>query len=98
MRRASPILSAVAVLAACTTPPTASNIVRVTGAVHYYTFEGGFWAVGGDNGTTYDPVGALPADFQHEGLRVRLEARLRPDVISLHMAGPIVDIISIQPL
>jgi len=56
------------------------------------------WAVRGDDGTTYDPVGALPSDFKVEGLRVRLEARLRPDLVSLHMAGPLVEIISIQRL
>ena len=98
MRQARLVLSAVAIIAACATAPTASNIVRVTGTVHYYTFEGGFWAVRGDDGTTYDPVGALPTEFQREGLRVRLEAKLRPDLVSFHMAGPIIDIIGIEPL
>jgi hypothetical protein len=58
----------------------------------------GFWAVRGDDSTTYDPLGGLPTDFQHDGLRVRLEAKMRPDMASIHMAGPIVEIISIRPL
>ena len=70
----------------------------VLGTVHYYTFEGGCWAVRGDDGITYDPLGGLPAEFQRDGLRVRLEATLRPDMASFHMAGPIVEIISIRRL
>ena len=77
--------------------PSSSEIICVTGTVHYYTLEGGFWAVRGDDDTTYDPLGALPAKFRREGLRVRLEARIT-DLMSFHQAGPIVEIISIQAL
>ena len=73
-----------------------SNTVRVTGTVHYYDLEGGFWAVRGDDATTYDPMGGLPSAFQQDGLRVLLEAKIRSDVYSIHMAGPIVEIISLQ--
>ena len=98
MRHASLIFSAAVIIGACGVACTDNDIVRVTGTVHYYTFEGGFWAVKGDDGTTYDPVDGLPADFQRDGLRVRLEAKLRPDLVSFHQAGPIVEIISIKPL
>ncbi len=74
------------------------DIVCVTGTVRYVTIEGGFWAVGGDDGTTYDPLGGLPGPFQHQGLRVRLEARIRPDMAGFHMVGPIVQILKIQAL
>jgi hypothetical protein len=40
----------------------------------------------------------LPSDFQRDGLRVRLEAKMRPDAVSVHMVGPIVEIISIRPI
>jgi hypothetical protein len=76
--------------------PAASDAIRVDGAVHFYDLEGGFWAIRGDDGTTYDPLDALPAEFQAEGLRVRLEAKLRPDLASVHMVGPIVEIISLE--
>jgi len=62
------------------------------------TFEGGFWAVRGDDNVTYDPMNGLPVAFQVEGLRVRLEAKLRQDVAGVHMAGPIVEIITIVRL
>jgi hypothetical protein len=78
--------------------PSTSDMVCVVGTVRYFQFEGGFWAVRGDDSTTYDPLGGLPIDFQHDGLRVRLEARIRSDVGSHHMAGPIVEIIDIRRL
>lgn len=70
----------------------------VLGTIQYYTFEGGFWAVRGDDGITYDPLGGLPPEFERDGLRVWLEAKLRPDMGSFHMAGPIVEIIRIRRL
>ncbi len=66
-------------ISACRAPvsPSDSNIVRVNGTVRFMTFEGGFWAVRGDDNVTYDPLNGLPAAFQVEGLRVRLEAKRR---------------------
>jgi hypothetical protein len=75
-----------------------SRMVRGTGAVHRFTVEGGFWAIRGDDGTTYDPVDALSLEFQQEGLRVRFEAELQPDAVSTHMTGTIVRIRKIQRL
>ena len=71
--------------------------VCVIGTVRYFGFEGGFWAVRGDNDTTYDPLDGLPANFRQEGLRVRVEARIR-DLFSFHMAGPIIEILDIERL
>jgi hypothetical protein len=78
--------------------PDDPNLVAVNGTVRFMTFEGGFWAIRGDDNVTYDPLGGLPAAFQSEGLRVRIEARRRNDMASVHMAGPIVEIISINRL
>jgi hypothetical protein len=85
---------------ACRHPlaPNDPNLVAVNGTVRFMTFEGGFWAIRGDDNVTYDPLGGLPAAFQSEGLRVRIEARRRNDMASIHMAGPIVEIISINKL
>ena len=80
------------------TSPTDPDVVRVNGTVRFMTFEGGFWAVRGDDNVTYDPVGGLPAAFQSEGLRVRMEARHRNDMASVHMAGPLVEILNIRIL
>ena len=69
--------------------------IRVNGVVHYYTIEGGFWAVRGDDGVTYDPL-SLPADFQQENLRVSMIVKVRNDLTGIHMVGPIVEVIQIQ--
>ena len=87
----------VAVTAGCWMGPN-HDTVRVNGTVHHYTLEGGFWAVRGDDSTTYDPAHGLPPDFQQEGLRVRLEGKIRSDMASIHMVGPIVEITSIRKL
>jgi hypothetical protein len=88
----------VTVLSGCgsiLTAPDAHNVVRVNGTVRFMTIEGGFWAVRGDDNVTYDPRNGLPATFQVDGLRVRLEAKRLDDAGGIHMAGPIVDIITI---
>jgi hypothetical protein len=78
--------------------PCAREHVCVTGTVRFFSFEGGFWAVRGDDRVTYDPVGGLPTAFREDGLRVYLVARERRDLVSFHMAGPMVDIVSLQRL
>ena len=100
VRAAVVLLLLVAALPACrhAVGPDDPNLIAVNGTVRFMTFEGGFWAIRGDDNVTYDPLGGLPAAFQSEGLRVRIEARRRSDMVSLHMAGPIVEIISINKL
>ncbi len=73
-----------------------NRTVHFTGAVHRFTTEGGFWAIRDDDGDTYDPIGGLSSQFQQEGLRVKVVAELKPDVVSTHMAGTLVQIRSIQ--
>ena len=87
-------------LSACHHPaaPTDPSVVRITGTVQFVPLEGGFWAVHGDDNVTYDPLGGLLAAYQSHGLHVRIEARRRPDIGSVHMAGPIVEILAITTL
>jgi hypothetical protein len=81
-----------------TTPDVPPGAVRVDGNVHFYSFEGGFWAIHGDDSVIYDPVDGLPSTFQRENLRVSAVLRIRNDLAGFHMAGPIVEIISIVRL
>jgi hypothetical protein len=81
-----------------TPAPCEPDHVCVTGTVRFFSFEGGFWAVRGDDNVTYDPLDGLPTGFRRDGLRVYLVAKERPDAIGFHMAGPIVEIVSIQRL
>jgi hypothetical protein len=99
-RAAVVLLLLIAALPACrhALAPSDPNLVTVNGTVRFMTFEGGFWAIRGDDNVTYDPLGGVPPAFQSEGLRVRIEARRRNDMASVHMAWPMVEIISITKL
>ncbi len=64
---------------------------HISGVVKFHEVEGGFYAIQGADGVTYDPTN-LPEEFRQEGLAVELEARKRPDVMSVRQVGRIVDI------
>jgi len=65
--------------------------IHLTGQVRYYDLEGGFYAIRGDDGVTYDPTN-LPEEFQRDGLRVEAQARRRDDLSGIHQVGPIVQL------
>jgi ABC-type glycerol-3-phosphate transport system substrate-binding protein len=95
------LLIAATILSAACASPTAPQVppgaIQVSGTVRYFTLEGGFWAVRGDDGVTYDPMNGLTPEFQRENLRVTLVAKVRNDMGGIHMVGPIVEVLSIRP-
>jgi acyl dehydratase len=81
-----------------TPTPAAEEVgteVRITGVVKHVKLEGGFYAIRGDDAVTYDPTN-LPPAFQRDGLRVEAEARRRDDLMGIHQAGPIVELVRIR--
>ncbi len=70
------------------------DIVSGTGTIRFYSLEGGFFAIRGDDQVTYDPLN-LQDDFKRDGLRVRFRARIRSDMGGVHMVGPIVELLEI---
>lgn len=85
---------------ACASPaaPTLpEGATRITGTAQFITLEGGFWAIKGDDGVTYDPKDGLPAAFQREGVRVTAVLK-STGLGGIHMVGPIVDILEIKEL
>ena len=96
--RLAAVLALVLIAAtACRNPtePTDPSLTRITGTVQFVSVEGGFWAIRGSDNVTYDPLGGLPAAFRQEGLRVVVDGRIRNDMASIHMAGPILEIVRI---
>ena len=75
------------------TPPAEEKgeQTHISGVVKFHEVEGGFYAIQGEDGVTYDPTN-LPEEFRQEGLAVEIEARKRPDVMSVRQVGTIVDI------
>ena len=67
------------------------DLVSGTGTVLWYALEGGFFAIRGDDGKVYDPIN-LPAAFKRDGVKVRFSAKVRRDMMSIHMVGEIVEI------
>jgi hypothetical protein len=83
----------------CSSSPIAPDLpagaIQVNGTVRHFALEGGFWAVRGDDGVTYDPMNGLASEFQRENLRVIMVAKVRDDLGGIHMVGPIVEVLSI---
>ena len=94
MRRLSLCVLLVLAISSCAVHRT----VRGKGTVHLVTIEGGFWTIQGDDGNVYDPIQGLSPEYQQEGLRVRFEAEYKPDAMSTHMAGTMVEITKLQRL
>ena len=92
------MLIAMCLFSAACSSPTAPEVppgaMQINGAVRYIALEGGFWAVRGDDGVTYDPMNGLAPEYQRENLRVTLVAKVRNDVGGIHMVGPIVEVLS----
>ena len=79
-------------------PDVPAGAVSIKGTVQRFTLEGGFWAVRGEDGVTYDPMNGLPAGFQREGMSVTMVAKIRADLGSTHMVGPVVEVLEISEL
>ncbi len=90
------VLSAAISCTSPTAPELPDGAIRVNGTIQHFSLEGGFWAIRGEDGVTYDPMNGLDPSFQRENLRVTLVAKLRNDMGSVHMVGPIVEVISIH--
>jgi hypothetical protein len=100
MKYTGSALTALLILtAACGSSPTAPEVpagaIQVNGTIRHFALEGGFWAVRGDDGVTYDPMNGLAPEFERENLRVIMVAKVREDVGGIHMVGPIVEVLSI---
>ena len=65
------------------------------GTVRWMNLEGGFWAVQGADGVTYDPHQSLPAEFRVDGLSVRFAFVALRGAMCVHQVGPIVNITAI---
>jgi hypothetical protein len=68
--------------------------VEVDATVQYLTIEGGFWALRGDDGVTYDPR-TFPPDYRKMGLRVHASLNRLEDITGIHQVGPIVDVVQL---
>lgn len=89
-------LAALLANSGCTAAPSADGPIEVDGSIRYYDLEGGFWAIAGDDGVTYDPSPAFTPDYCKEGLRVHAVLDILEEVGGYHMAGPIVKVLRLD--
>jgi hypothetical protein len=73
------------------------EVVSETGTVKYIDLEGGFYGIISDDGQQYDPMN-LDQTYQKDGLRIRFQAKIRPDIASIHMWGIIIELTKIEKL
>jgi hypothetical protein len=91
------LIPAIVACSAYGPPKPAAGEVAFTGTVQHIDIEGGFYAIRGDDGVTYDPLD-LPSDFRVPGLRVRAVGVIRDDIATIRQVGPVLDIRDIRKL
>jgi hypothetical protein len=84
---------ALCVVMACSTSGITGTTIHTNATVQWNPLEGGFYELLSDDGVNYDPIN-LPGCFAEVGLRVEVTL-VRRNYVSVHMAGPIVEIKSI---
>jgi hypothetical protein len=73
----------------------AEDEIEITGVVRYSPLEGGFYAIRGDDGGSYNPS-SLPEEFRQDGLPVVARVRLLRDMVSVRQTGQIVELLEIR--
>ena len=77
------------------TGPEAGSTLKLVGTVHRLDVEGGVWVIRDAQGASSQPTN-LPEAFRKEGMSVEAEGRRRDNVVSIGMAGSLIDLIRIR--
>jgi hypothetical protein len=72
-----------------------NQTITVTGKIEKKGFGFGTWALVSEDGTTYE-LQKLPEALRKNCDRVTLTGQLKPDVMTLAMIGPVLEIESYQ--
>ena len=66
------------------------DIIEGTGKIMYIDLEGGFYGIiAHDN--HYVPIN-LPPELEMDGLKVKFKAKIRKDLVSIHMWGILIEL------
>ncbi|MGB3495880.1 MAG: hypothetical protein WBA57_24335 [Elainellaceae cyanobacterium] len=74
-----------------------SQSVTVEGTVQKSAMGTGTWALAG-GGRTYEIFKGQPQDMLQEGKRVRVTGRIREDVMTIAMIGPVLEVETFEDL
>jgi hypothetical protein len=72
------------------------DIIEGIGTIIFLDLEGGFYGII-TNGNHYVPI-KLPQEFEIDGLRVKFKAKIRKDLVSIHMWGILIELININKI
>lgn len=70
--------------------PDSGESLSTEGTVRHLEIEGGCWAIE-TSGERYEPLN-LPTDLREDGLRIRFEAEVLPDVATFCQVGPAIEV------
>ena len=73
------------------------GLITVTGTITYIDLEGGFYGFVADNGDRYFPVN-LDQQYKVNNTKVRIEGKIRENVMTTIMWGTPLEILKIQGL
>ena len=74
------------------------DVIEGTGTITYNGFEGGFYGIiTANEGGHWDPIN-LRSEFMVDGLQVKFKAKIRDDLVSIHMWGRIIELIYVRKL
>ncbi len=65
--------------------------IHVEGTIERQGFGSGTWALVSTNGETYELYQA-PAALHKAGLKVKVEGKIRDDIATLAMIGPVLEV------
>ena len=72
------------------------DMVEGIGTITYIGVEGGFYGIV-TNQENYDPIN-LPSTYAVDGLKVEFKAKIREDLVSIHMWGILIELTYIKKL
>ena len=71
------------------------SLMTIEGRVKYIDVETGFWGIITDAGEKYLPIN-MPSQLKQENAYVRINARIKNSVGSIHMWGTPVEVVSFR--
>lgn len=72
------------------------DVIEGTGTIIHLGLEGGFYGIITST-DHFDPIN-LPSKFTKDSLRVKFKAKIRKDLVSTHMWGILIELISIEKI
>ena len=95
MRSSASVLFGLVFCSACASSTGTNDVKTVTGHIRFYPIEGGFYALRGDDSVTYDPTNLIK-NLQLDGISFRARLKVQSGSASIHMVGPVVEILDIS--